>query len=131
MTNTSQYAAQIFILIYIVITFGYSVIEKLLQWRESVDFYENHFRETSLKNTIPFLLKVVILLETITVIICVIGLFGLIVFSNKEFGFYGLILAALTLIGLMFGQRIAKDYAGAMNITVYFILTIIGVFMLQ
>lgn len=131
MTNTSQYTAQIFILIYIVITFGYSAIEKLLQWKESTGFYENHFRETSLKNTIPFLLKVVILLEIITVIICVIGLLGLIVFSNKEFGFYGLILAAITLIGLMFGQRIAKDYAGAMNITVYFILTIIGVFMLQ
>ena len=131
MTNISLYTAQILILIYIVITFGYSVIEKILQWKESVDFYENHFRETSLKNTIPFLLKVVILLEIITVIICVIGLLGLIVFSNKEFGFYGLILAAITLIGLMFGQRIAKDYAGAMNITVYFILTIIGVFMLQ
>jgi len=131
MTNTSLYAAQILILIYIVITFGYSVIEKLLQWKESVDFYKNHFKETSLKHTIPFLLKVVILLEIITVIICVIGLFGLIFFSNKEFGFYGLILAAITLLGLMLGQRIAKDYAGAMNITVYFILTIIGVFLLQ
>ncbi len=131
MTNTSLYAAQILILIYIVITFGYSVLEKLLQWKESIDFYKNHFRETTLKNTIPFLLKIVILLEVITIIMCVIGLFVLIVFSNKEFGFYGLILAAITLIGLMFGQRIAKDYAGAMNITVYFILTIIGVFMLQ
>lgn len=131
MTNTSLYAAQILILIYIVITFGYSVIEKLLQWKENIDFYENHFRDTPLKNTIHFLLKIVILLEIITIIICVIGLFNLIVFSNKEFGFYGLILAAITLLGLMFGQRIAKDYAGAMNITVYFILTIIGVFMLQ
>jgi len=131
MTNMSFFTAQILILIYIVITFGYSAIEKLLQWKDSVDFYENHFKNTSLKNVIPLLLKIVILLEIITVILCILGLFSLIVFQDKQFGFLGLTLAALTLIGLLFGQRIAKDYDGAKNITVYFILTIIGVFMLQ
>jgi len=127
----SFFTAQILILIYIVITFGYSAIEKLLQWKDSVDFYENHFKNTSLKNVIPLLLKIVILLEIITVILCILGLFSLIVFQDKQFGFLGLTLAAITLIGLLFGQRIAKDYDGAKNITVYFILTIIGVFMLQ
>ncbi|MCK4561591.1 MAG: DoxX family protein [Flavobacteriaceae bacterium] len=131
MINTNLFTAQILILIYIIITFGYSAIEKLLQWEKNIDFYENHFKETSLKNTISFLLKVVILLEIITVIICIIGLLYLIIFFDKEIGFYGLVLAAITLIGLMFGQRIAKDYVGAAYITIYFILTIVGIFLLQ
>jgi len=32
---------------------------------------------------------------------------------------------------LMTGQRIAQDYSGAMNITVYFILTVLGVYFLE
>jgi len=131
MTILSLFTAQILILIYTIITFGFSAIEKLLEWNKNIGFYKNHFNKTFLKNNIPFLLKLVIILEFITVITCVVGLLILIVFSEKEIGFYGLIIAAITLIGLMFGQRIAKDYTGAMNITIYFILTIIGIFMLQ
>ena len=127
----NQFATPILILVYILITFGYSVGEKLFGWKESVSFYRNHFDKTSLKNGIPFLLKVVIILEIITVILCLIGLYNLLILQQKDFSFYGLIVAAITLIGLMIGQRIAKDYAGAMNITVYFILTVFGVFLLQ
>ena len=32
----------------------------------------------------------------------------------------------LTLIFLLIGQRLAKDYAGAMTLAVYFIITILG-----
>ena len=38
---------------------------------------------------------------------------------------------SFTLLLLMTGQRIAQDYSGAMNITVYFMLTVIGIFMLE
>ena len=125
MANATVFSAQILILIYLIITFTYSAFEKLLQWKESVLFYTDHFKETFLKNSMTFLLKLVILIEIITVVICLIGLVNLLFFQEKQYAFYGLILVGLTLIGLMFGQRVAKDYAGAMNITVYFILTVI------
>lgn len=121
----------ILILIYIVITFLYSAVEKLLQWRESVDFYINHFKNSSIKNYIPLLLIIVIVLEIITSVICLIGIYHLIVYNEKIIGFMGLVLASITLIGLMFGQRLAKDYSGAMQITVYFILSVFGAFLLQ
>jgi len=38
----------------------------------------------------------------------------------------GVELSALSLIFLLVGQRLAKDYAGAMTLAVYFIITIIG-----
>ena len=80
---------------------------------------------------IPFLLIVVILMELITVTFCITGVHQLLFKNTGEQALYGLFFAAVTLTGLMFGQRVAKDYAGAMNITVYFILTIIGILLLQ
>ena len=42
----------------------------------------------------------------------------------------GVILSGLSLIFLLIGQRLAKDYAGAMTLAVYFIITIIGLILL-
>lgn len=131
MAHATVFTAQIFILIYLIITFAYSAFEKILQWKASVVYYTEHFKETFLKNSMPFLIKLVIVIEIIAVIVCLIGLINLLFYHEEQLAFYGLILMAITLIGLMFGQRIAKDYAGAMNITVYFILTVIGIFLMQ
>ncbi|MCF6223505.1 MAG: DoxX family protein [Flavobacteriaceae bacterium] len=131
MINSTAFTVPILILIYILITFLYSAIEKLLKWRESVGFYTNHFKYSFIKNFIPLLLIIVIILELISSVLCLTGIYHLIVFKEKIIGFNGLVLAAITLIGLMFGQRIAKDYSGAMQITVYFILTVFGAFLLQ
>ncbi len=131
MISSTAFTVPILILIYIIITFLYSAVEKLVQWRESIDFYINHFKNSSIKNFIPLLLIIVIILELISSVLCLIGIYHLIVFNEKIIGFNGLVLAAITLIGLMFGQRIAKDYSSAMQITVYFILTVFGAFLLQ
>jgi len=51
--------------------------------------------------------------------------------GTKELVLWGMLAISFTLILLMTGQRIAQDYSGAMNITVYFILTVMGIFMLE
>jgi hypothetical protein len=43
----------------------------------------------------------------------------------------GVELSAIALIFLLIGQRLAKDYAGAMSLGVYFIITVGGVFLLN
>jgi hypothetical protein len=40
-------------------------------------------------------------------------------------------LSAIALIFLLIGQRLAKDYAGAMTLAVYFIITLFGVFLMS
>lgn len=126
-----QHLAEILILFYLTITFTYSFLEKVLDWKNTVIYYREHFKNTPLKNIIPGLLSLVIILEIITVYFCIIGGYDLILGDEGQMALYGLFFAAITLTGLMFGQRIAKDYAGAMNITVYFILSIIGILLLQ
>jgi len=42
--------------------------------------------------------------------------------------FYASCLCATTFLSLFFGQRIAKDYAGAQSLVSYFIVALIGVY---
>jgi putative oxidoreductase len=59
-------------------------------------------------------------------IIMLIGVFQLATSGAQEMAFYGLAISALSLIFLLIGQRLAKDYAGAMTLAVYFTINILG-----
>ncbi|MCD6542912.1 MAG: hypothetical protein J7K34_00230 [Flavobacteriaceae bacterium] len=106
-------------------------MEKIFQWKQSIGYYQSHFKNTFMEKFIPPSLLLVIFMEVITVILSLIGIYNLILFNDNTFGYYGLVVAAITLLGLMIGQRIAKDYSGAMLITVYFILTVFGLFLFK
>ena len=51
--------------------------------------------------------------------------------TAKEIALLGVELSAIALIFLLIGQRLAKDYAGAMSLGVYFIIPVGGVFLLK
>jgi putative oxidoreductase len=119
------------VIIYLLISFSGSVIEKVLHWNESKGFYRGHFKDTFLKNYIPESLLLVIVCEVISIGFGLSGLVALLLYGNTELALIGLVSVSFTLILLMTGQRIAQDYSGAMNITVYFILTVLGVFFLE
>ena len=59
------------------------------------------------------------------------GIYELYTSGAKEIALLGIELCAVTLIFLVIGQRLAKDYAGAMSLAVYFIITLWGVFLLN
>lgn len=123
-------SAQILILLFFIITYFYSVIEKVSDWKGTVAYYTNHFEKTVLKNFISILLINVIIFEIATVFLLGIGLYFLVTEEYMLLAKIGLEISALTLLMFLVGQRLAKDYPGAMNITVYFILNIIGIYLL-
>lgn len=131
MQYAQMFAAQILILLFIVITFLFSGFEKLLDWNQSLTFYENHFKKSFIKNWLKFFLIFIITGEITCSFFGIIGLFQILNYGETTYSFYTLILAALFLTAMLIGQRISKDYAGAMTISVYFILTVIGIFLLQ
>ena len=45
-------------------------------------------------------------------------------FAKNTFAMYGAQLATIDIVMLFFGQRIAKDYAGAASLVPYFILCV-------
>ncbi|MFV8341541.1 DoxX family membrane protein [Flavobacterium sp. XS2P39] len=121
----------ILILIFLAITFLQSGYDKLFYWKDNVDWLKGHFAKTQLKNQVPLALLNILILELISGILCVVGCIELFVNNGRIFGFYGAVFSCITLLMLLFGQRLAKDYDGARTIVIYFIPAILAVYWLN
>ena len=56
---------------------------------------------------------------------------ALILFSHDStLAFYGAVISALSILALFFGQRVAKDYAGAAVLVPYFLLSVVAIYLL-
>ena len=131
MISVFEHTEKILVLLFLLITFTLSFIEKISDWKGNVNFIKEHLKNTIFKNHIPLLLLIIVILEITAIIFMAFGIFEIIAYNNFVFGFYGLLLCAVILIFLLVGQRLAKDYVGATSLTVYFILTIFGIFLLN
>jgi len=124
-------AAEILLLIFLIITFLQSGIDKIFDWTGNVSWLKGHFSETFVKNIVPNLLFIVLTVEIIASVLCIIGIYQIIAFSSTSIAFYGALASCIVLLMLLFGQRIAKDYDGARTIAIYFIPAVLLVFLLQ
>lgn len=123
--------ASILILMLLAITFIQSGYDKVMDWKGNVAFLKEHFAKTNLKNHIPLALFNILAMELISGILCVVGCIQLWVNNGRSFGLYGGIFSCITLIMLLFGQRLAKDYDGARTIIIYFIPAVMVVYWLS
>ncbi len=121
----------ILILLFILVTFLQSGIDKAADWNGNVGWLKEHFASTFLSGFVSLMVGVIMILEFITGILAILGIIWLLAYNSFDLANYSCVLASITLIMLLFGQRIAKDYAGAFTLTGYFIVTIFGVFLLN
>jgi len=131
MNFLSNYPTEVLILLFLSITFIQSGADKLIDWKGNLSFIKEHFKSSPLKNSVPILLGVILVIEIIAGALMAIGIYQLFTSEAKEIALLGVELSAITLIFLLIGQRLAKDYAGAMSLAVYFIITLLGVFLLN
>ncbi len=117
--------ASILVLVFLAITFLQSGYDKLFHWKDNIDWLKGHFSKTILKDAVPLALFNILVLELIAGILCVVGVIELLVNDGRVYGFYGGIFSCITLLMLLFGQRLAKDYDGARTIVIYFIPAIL------
>jgi uncharacterized membrane protein YphA (DoxX/SURF4 family) len=125
-------AAPILVLALLAITFLQSGYDKIKDWKGNVAWLTDHFAATILAKQVPIALMIVLVLEIIAGVLCVSGILQLLVQQHvtNGLGFYGAIVSCITLLFLLFGQRLAKDYDGARTIVIYFIPAVLAVFLL-
>ena len=123
--------ASILILVFLALTFIQSAYDKLFYWKDNVSWLKTHFAETLLKNNVTLALLNILVLELISGVLCVVGAIELLMNSGRLFGFYGAVFSSITLLMLLFGQRLAKDYDGARTIVIYFIPAVMAVYWLN
>ncbi len=127
MNNT----ASVLVLVFLTITFIMSAHDKLFHWNDNMSWMKPHFEKTILKNFVPQALGVLVFFELIAGISCVVGIIELYINGGRMFGFYGAVFSCISLLMMLFGQRLAKDFDGARTIAIYFVLAVLGVFWLS
>lgn len=126
-----NYAPSILVLIFLAITFIMSSYDKVFHWQENITWLKSHFEGTIIKNIVPLSVAFLLIIELIAGIFSIAGCVQLIVNGGRTFGLYGSIFSCISLLVMLIGQRLAKDYDGARTIVIYFIPALIGVFLLS
>lgn len=126
-----QNATVLLLLLFMVITFLQSGMDKILDWKGNLSWLKGHFSKTPFKNTVPLLLGVVLFTEVVAGLFCAVGIYQILMEGSYVLALYGAILSCMALLMLLFGQRVAKDYDGARTIAIYFVPAIFLVFLLQ
>ncbi len=131
MTLFLNNATEILLLLFLVITFIQSGIDKLFDWGGNLSWLKSHFLKTAFKDFVPFLLGVLVFIEMVSGVLCAIGIVEILFANQNNIALYGSVFSSISLLVLLLGQRLAKDYDGARTIVIYFIPAVFLVFLLQ
>ena len=109
------------------IVFFQSSIDKVIDKAGNLNFFKVHFKNTIFQNHLSLSLTLLTLSEFLAASLCFFGIFYRAFYVESIYIFYGLLTCAIVLLMLLVGQRLAKDYVGAADITIYFILCTITI----
>ncbi len=129
--HLENHYAEIILLLFLIVVFLQSGVDKIKDWKGNLSWLTSHFAQSPFKNSVPILLGIITFFEMVAGLSSLIGLVHLVVFNHPDFAFYGALTSAITLLMLLFGQRLAKDYEGAKTIVIYLIPTVFLLFLLQ
>ena len=115
---------------FLAILFVQSGIDKIVDRRGNLDWLKGHFAKSPFAGIVPLLLTVLTILEIAAGALSAVGCVLVILSKDSTIAFYGAILSAAAVTALFFGQRIAKEYAGAAVLVPYFLLTLVAIYLL-
>ena len=124
------YVMQIFTSAFLAILFLQSGIDKIVDRRGNFEWLKGHFAKSPLARTVPALLICITILEIAAGVLSAVGCVLVILLNDSTIAFYGAILSAAAITALFFGQRMAKDYAGAAVLVPYFLVTLVAMYLL-
>jgi diacylglycerol kinase len=126
----ATYLMQIFLSAFLAILFLQSGIDKVVDRRGNFEWLKGHFAKSPLAKVVPALLICITILEVAAGALSGVGCLLIVLLKDSTIAFYGAILSAAAITALFFGQRIAKDYAGAAVLVPYFLLTLVAIYLL-
>ena len=112
--------------IFISIALLQSGMDKVFDYKGNLSWLTDHFSNSILKNNVSLLLLTITIMELLSGFLLLLGALFNILISNSDLLVLGFLTSSINFIFLFFGQRVAKDYAGAAVIVNYFILNILG-----
>ena len=115
---------------FLAILFLQSGIDKVVDWRGNLGWLQGHFAKSPLAGMVPLLVTLITILEVLAGVLSAIGCVVILAAHNSIIAFYGGVTSAVAVLALFFGQRMAKDYAGAAVLVAYFLLCLVAIYLL-
>ena len=112
------------------VLFLQSGLDKVIDRRGNRAYLDGVFAKSPLAGTVGPMFFVVTVLGVAAGALSALGLLMLLAMQDATVAFYGAVIAAANLVALFFGQRMAKDYAGAAALVPYFLLALTAIFIL-
>jgi hypothetical protein len=128
--ENSSWLLQILVSAFLAILFLQSGVDKIGDRRGNLEFLRGHFAKSPLAGMVPLLVTVITILEIAAGGLSAIGCVLILLSRDPTVAFYGAVISAISIIALFFGQRMAKDYAGAAVLVSYFLLTLVAIYLL-
>ena len=116
--------SQLLTALFLAILFLQSGLDKVFNFGDNLSWLTGHFSKTPFRGQVKSMLITITITEVAAGVLALLGAGQIVLNGEKTFAMYGAQLAALNIAMLFFGQRIAKDYAGAASLVPYFILCI-------
>jgi hypothetical protein len=126
----ATYLMQILASAFLAILFLQSGIDKILDRRGNFEWLKGHFAKSPLAGMVPLLLISITILEVAAGVLSAVGCVFVILSHDSTVAFYGAAISAVAVLALFFGQRMAKEYAGAAVLVPYFLLVLVAMYLL-
>ena len=112
------------------IAFLQSAADKVMDRQGNLEYLTGHFASSPLRDLAQPMFWAITVLEAIPGVLCGLGALRLLVGCGTGLALWGLLFSLIALLCLFFGQRLAKDYGGAMVLTSYYAVAILGLILL-
>jgi len=113
----------------VAILFIQSGLDKVLDWKGNLEWLTGHFSKTFLNRFVWLMLLKITAAEIITGFLAAAGILYFFATGSMLVIFWASVLGSASITALFFGQRVAKDYAGAAILVPYFILIALMMFL--
>src|SRR6266513_1341329 len=120
MSVSILYLLQILVSAFLAILFLQSGIDKIVDRRGNLEWLKGHFAKSPLGGFVPLLFAALTIIEVAAGVLSGIGFLALILAHNPAIAFYCAVVSAVAIIALFFGQRMAKENAGAAILIQFF-----------
>jgi len=128
--SEATYVMQILAVAFLAILFLQSGFDKIVDRRGNLEWLSGHFAKSPLARLVPALLICITILEVAAGALSALGCILLLLVRDSSVAFCGAVVAAIAVVALFLGQRMAKDYAGAAVLVPYFLLTLVAIYLL-
>jgi hypothetical protein len=112
------------------VAFLQSALDKVVDSKGNLEYLTGHFASSPLRGLVQPMFWAITILEAVAGVLCGLGAIGLLVGLGAGLALWGLVVSLIALLCLFFGQRLAKDYGGAVVIASYYAVAILGLILL-